>query len=138
MVQGSHPENALSPQLERRYLNNDRQSFSDEDTTDEDQEKFLLDNHGHRADGAAERQRSHITHEDFRWMRVVPEEPQTCSNHRSAKDRQLAGLTDVLEIKVVGKHRIAGHIGQRSQRRRSDKCAANSETIEPIGQVHRV
>src|SRR5207247_3383395 len=83
VMQGSHFKNALTPKLERSDLDNYRQSFGYENTTDEDQKKLLLDNDGHCADGATQRERSHIAHEHFRAMRVVPKETQASGNHLS-------------------------------------------------------
>src|SRR5436190_11537292 len=97
----SHFNNDLTPKLERSDLDKYRHSFGYENTTDEDQKKFLLDDDGHCADGATQRERSHIAHEHFSGMRVVPKETEACSNHRSAENRQLAGLPDVLEVEVV-------------------------------------
>src|SRR3989442_13527693 len=100
-MQQSRLKYALTTNLERSGLHNSRQPFRHENPTDEDQKKFLLDNDGHCADGAPQRLRSHSAHEHFSGMRVVPKETEACSNHRSAEDRQLAGLPDVLEVEVV-------------------------------------
>ena len=43
MVNGSHREDAFSPQLEAAYLKDDGESFCHEHSTDDDKEKFLPD-----------------------------------------------------------------------------------------------
>ena len=87
VVQRRHLENAFAAQFERRHLDHHRQALGYEDTADENQKQFLLDNHGHGADRAAKRKRAHVAHENFGRVCVVPEETEAGPDHRAAEDR---------------------------------------------------
>src|SRR5437660_3141794 len=73
MMNGRHAEDALAAQFERAHLQNHGKRFDDEDTADEKEQDFLLDDDRGGAQGSAQRQRSNVAHEDFGGMRVVPE-----------------------------------------------------------------
>ena len=88
---GRHFENALAvAQLVAAHLEDDGDSFHNEDAADEEQQDFLLDEHGHHSHGAAQSERTHVAHEDLGGMRVVPEEAEAGAGHGAAEDGQLA------------------------------------------------
>src|SRR5215469_13867822 len=107
-----HAENALAPQLERTHLQNDRERFQDKYSADEEKQDLLLDDDGDGPKGAPQRQRADVSHENFRRMRVVPEESQRCAYQRPAKNRELADSGDVLNIEIGGPAKIAADIGK--------------------------
>src|SRR6266550_6814343 len=69
VMDGRHLEDALAGELEGGDLDDHRQRFDDEDAADDRQEQLLLDQDRDRAECAAERQRSHIAHEDVGGIR---------------------------------------------------------------------
>jgi hypothetical protein len=89
-MQRRHLEDTLARQLERGHLDDHRHRFEHEDAADDRQQQFLLDEDRDRAERAAERQRSHIAHEDVGGIGVVPEEAQARAHQRAAEDRQFA------------------------------------------------
>src|SRR6267154_6836663 len=98
MVNRGHAENALAAQLERAHLQNNRKRFDDKHSADKKEQDFLLDDDGDGAQCSAKRKRTHVAHEDFRGMRVVPEEPERSPDKRAAKHRQLADARNVLNL----------------------------------------
>src|ERR1700682_3457616 len=73
MMQRGHAENTLPCQAERRHLQNHRKRFQHENAANKKQENFLLDGDRHHPDGPAERERSDVPHEYFRWSSVDTE-----------------------------------------------------------------
>src|SRR6266404_3385708 len=65
---------SLSPQLERPHLQNYGERFNHKDPADKKEQYLLLDNYGDSAERSPQRQRAHVAHENFRRVRVVPEE----------------------------------------------------------------
>src|SRR5687767_4755198 len=73
VVDGRHLEDAIARELERGDLDDHRERLDDEHAAHNRQQQFLLDEDGDRAQGAAERQRADVAHEDVGGVRVVPE-----------------------------------------------------------------
>ena len=86
----------------------------------------------------AERERAGVAHEDRGRRRVEPEEAKPRADHRAAYHRELAGAGHVVDLQIVGEHRVAGEIGDADEARRRDHHRADGEAVEPVGQVHRV
>ena len=139
MMQRRHLEDTLLvAQFVAAHLQHHRDRFEDEDAADERQQQFLADDDGDRADGAAQSQRADVAHEDLRRMGVVPEKSDGCAHHGAAEDGQLADHGHALQFKVVGKDHVAADIGEHGQRAGGDDGAADGQTVEAVGQVHRV
>src|SRR6266478_6125221 len=111
MMNGRHAEDALAAQFEGAHLQNHGKRFNDEDTADEKEQDFLLDDDRDGAQCSAQRQRANVAHEDFGRMRVVPEKSERCPDERAAKYSELAD---------------------------GDDRAADRQAIKPVRQVHRV
>ena len=89
----------------------------------------LLDEDRDRAERAAQRERADVAHEDLGGIAVVPKEAETGSDECTAKIvSSLVGGNRI--SKRLGKLCVAGHIGQRGERRR-DRKHADREPIEP-------
>src|SRR6266446_4066105 len=69
-----HAKDALAPQLERPHLQNHGERFNHKNPADKKEQNLLLDNYGDGSERSPQRQRAHIAHENFRRVRVVPEE----------------------------------------------------------------
>src|SRR5271167_2700458 len=115
MVQRRHAEDAPSCHFEARDLNDDRDCLENEQPADDRQHELVLCNDADRPKGSADRQRSRVAHKDHGRWRIEPEETQARSNHRTAKDGELAGAGDVMDLQVVGKDRITGEIGNQAK-----------------------
>ena len=85
----------------RGHLQNDGDGFENENASHKKQQHFLLDDHGDDAERAAERKRADITHENVSGMRVIPKEAHRSPDQRSAEDRQLARMGNVLNIQIA-------------------------------------
>ncbi|MNV98684.1 hypothetical protein D3C71_1939640 [compost metagenome] len=72
VVNGRHQEHPLAGQLEEADLNDHRQGFHDKEAADDRHDDLVFGGDRHRADQAAKRQRSGVTHEDGGWRCVEP------------------------------------------------------------------
>src|SRR5260370_33388172 len=79
VMNGRHAEDALAAQFERAHLQNHRNGFQYKNAANEEQQNLLLDNDRDHAERPAKRERAHISHENFRGMRVVPEKTEGCT-----------------------------------------------------------
>src|SRR5262245_45226862 len=130
VVQGGHAEDAALAQLEAGNLQDDREGFQDEDATDDDQQDLLADQQGHGAQGGADGQAADIAHEDLGGVAVEPQETHACAGQRSAEDRQLGGLADVIELQVIGSDLVAGQVAQQGKGRGGDDGGADGQAIQ--------
>ena len=71
-------------------------------------------------------------------MSVVPEESNGSADHGATKDSQLSNLGHSRQFKICRKCRVAAHICEHCERASRDDGAADRQTIETIGQVHRI
>ena len=71
-------------------------------------------------------------------MRVVPKESERRADQSAAENREFADLRQMLDIEIGGKSGVAGDVSEHGERARGDHHAADGETIEAIGQIHRV
>ena len=138
VVQRSHLEDPLLPQLIAAHLQDDRNPFDHEDATDKRQQQFLLDHHRYGRNGAPQRQRTHVTHEDLRRVRVIPEETDTRAHHRSTEDGHFADHRHAVEPQVVGEDNVAADVGKHGKRGGGNDGAADRQAIQAVSQVHRV
>ena len=60
------------------------------------------------------------------------------SDHRSAKNRQLATLRHARNFQIRGKRRVPAHVSQHRQRPGRNHGASDRQAVEPIGQIHRI
>ena len=138
MVQRRHPEHALAGQLERHHLHDHRDGFEHEQSADHGQHDLVFDRDRDRAQHAAERERAGVAHEDRGRRRVEPEEAQARAEHRAAQHREFAGAGDVVDLQIVGEHRVAGQIRDHAEAGGGDHDRDDGETVETVGQVHGI
>ena len=138
MVDRRHLEDALPRQLERRHLHDHRHRLQHEQAADDRQHDLVLHRDRDRAEHAAERQRTGVPHEDRGRRRVEPEKAEARPEHRAAQHRKFTGAGDVVDLEVVGKHGVAGEIGDHGEARGRDHDRHDGETVETIGKVHRI
>src|SRR4029453_10609658 len=81
MMYRGNAKNSPAGELERRHLQDHRESLQYKHAPDHGKQEFLLDQHGHGSDRPAQRLGSHVTHEDLGWMSVVPEESHGSAHH---------------------------------------------------------
>src|SRR6266446_9980995 len=138
MMDGRHAEDALAAQLERAYLQNHGEGFQHKYAANKKQENLLLDDDCDHTERPAERKRTHISHEDFRGVRVVPEKAERRTDECATEYRELADLRDVLNVKVNCPARVAADVCQHGKGACSDYRAADGKTIQPVSQVDGV
>src|SRR5271168_1111714 len=110
MVDRRHAEHPLAGELERHHLDDHRDGFEHEQAADDGEHDLVLGGDRDRADHAAERQRAGIAHEDRSRRRVEPEKAEAGADQGAAQHRELAGAGDVVDLQIVGEHRVAGQI----------------------------
>src|SRR6266404_2089256 len=96
----SHAEDALSPQLERPHLQNYGERFNHKNPANKEEQNLLLDNHRYGTERSPQRQRTHIAHKNFRRVRVVPEETKRSADQCTAKHREFSNAGDVLNFEI--------------------------------------
>src|ERR1017187_5021513 len=139
MVDGRHFENAFAvAQLIAAHLKDDGNGFQNEDAADEEQQDFLLDEHGNHGHGAAEAQRTDVAHEDFGGMRVVPQEADASPGHGAAEHGEFAGARIARQLQVLGELRVASGIGEDGEGAGGDHHETDGEPIESVGEVDGV
>src|SRR5689334_7783363 len=111
-----HAEDSFSAQLERADLQNDAERFDDENSTDEKEQHFLLDDDGDDTEGAPKRQRADVTHKHFGGMRVVPKKAQGSTDKRTAKNGKFADTRNVLNFEIVRPAVVAADVGEHGER----------------------
>ncbi len=135
MVQRSHSENSLLPELIAAHLQNDRHTFKDEDSSYEWKQQLLFDNDSYRTDGSAQCEGSNVSHKNFGGVRVIPEKSDARTNHRTAKNCQLSDHRHSLQLEIVGKYDVAADVGENSERACSDDCASDGEPVQAVSQI---
>src|SRR6266566_6541796 len=138
MMNGRHAEDALAAQFERAHLQNHRNSFQYKNAADEKQQDLLLDNDRNHAERPAQRERAHVSHENFRGMRVVPQEAEGRADERATEHRQLPDLGDVLNVEVGRPTVIAADVRQHREGACGDDGTADGETVQPVRKVDGV
>ena len=138
VVNRRHTEDALAAQLERTDLQDNRQGFHDENAAHNHQQEFLAQQYGDNAQRAAERQRTDIAHKDLRRVGVEPQETQARADNRRTDDNQLAGVTQIRNMQIVGEVHVPG--GPRHQREAGcdEDGRHNRQAVEAVGQVDRI
>ena len=139
MMQRRHFENAFAiAQFVAGDLQNDRKRFEHEDATDKGQQQLLLDDNRDRADGATQRKRSDVAHEDFCRVSVVPKKADAGADHGAAEDSHFADQRHALNFQVVREDGMAADIGEHSERAGGDDGAADGEAIESVRKIDGV
>ena len=87
MVQRRHLKHQLLAHLVGPDLQNYRDRFHHEDAADKRQQQLLLDDYSNCANRAAKSERAHVTHKNLCGVRVVPEEADAGTDHRSTENR---------------------------------------------------
>src|ERR1035441_1392633 len=114
MVQRGHLENPFAAQLVAAHLEDDGKRLQHVNAADEYQQHLLLDEHRDHRHGAAQPEGSHIAHEDFRRVRVVPEEAHGGAGQRAAENGQFRGVRIARQLQVFGQLRVPAGIRQKS------------------------
>src|ERR1700691_1754962 len=138
MVNRRHLENAFLAQLVRTDLQYHRQRLDNENPSDEGQQQFMFDHHSNRADGSAQRQRTHVAHEYLGRMCVIPEKSNRRPDHRPAKNRKLPDLWHALQFQINRKSGVAAEVGKNRQRSSRNHRTTYGETIKTIGKTDGV
>src|SRR5437868_2616703 len=138
MVDRRHLENAFLAQLVGTNLQDHRERFDDKNPSDKGQQQFLLDHDSYGADCAAQRQRTDIAHEHFRWMRVVPEKSNRGTDHGSAENGELTNLRHALQFEVGRKRGVPAEVGENRERSGRDHRTADCESVEAVGKIYGV
>src|SRR5271165_4177577 len=125
MMDGRHFENSFLAQLVGADLQDHRQRFDYEDSSDEGKEEFLLDHDGDGADGAAEGERAYIAHEDFGGMRVIPKKSDGGADHGSAENGKFADLRHALQFQVSCECGVTTEVSEDGKRSGGDHGAAD-------------
>src|ERR1700683_3521058 len=112
VMQRRHAKNALAGELERSHLQNYRKRLQYKNSANRKQQNFLLNDHRNNSDRAANCQRTDIAHKKLRRMRVIPKESKRRAQQRAAKNRELAGIGNVLDIEIFREARIARDVGK--------------------------
>src|SRR5437867_8862160 len=71
-------------------------------------------------------------------MRVVPEKTEARPGHRTAKNRQLRGMSVTLEMEIVGQFRVSARICQNRESARGDDHQSDGQAVQSIGEVDRI
>ena len=64
--------------------------------------------------------------------------PRPGAEQRAAEHREFAGAGDVVDLQIVGEHRVAGEIGDHAEARGRDHDGHDGEAVEAVGEVHRI
>ena len=144
VVQGRHLQQAPTfaeaafGVLEVAHLQHHGQGLNHEYAAHHGQHNFLAHDDRHRSQRCAQRQRTHVAHKHLCRMGVEPQKGQTGPGNGRAKNQQFARAGDVGEKQVLGVHGAAGHIGKNPQRRTHHHHRHDGQTVQPVGQIHRV
>ena len=138
VVDRRHPEDALAGQFERDDLNDHAQGLDDEDSADYSQQDFLSNQDGNGAERATEGEGTDISHEEFRRRCIEPEKAESAADQGATDNRELSGAGNVLDLKIFGDACMAGCVGEHEKGASGDHHGADSESVESVGQVHRI
>src|ERR1700733_11129079 len=138
MMDRRHPKHALTGELVRHHLHDDGDRFEHEQAADDGEHDLMLGSDRDRADHAAERERAGIAHEDRRRRRVEPEKAQARAEHGAAEHGEFAGAGDIMDLQIIGEHRVAAEIRDHAEACRRDHDRNDGQAVETVGQVHRV
>ena len=86
--------------LEPRGLNDDAEALHEEDTAQDRQQQFLVDDHGTDTNDAADGQGTCVSHEDLGREGVIPQETDHCSDESAEEYHQLLGMGDIHDIEI--------------------------------------
>jgi len=115
MMQRGHAKNALAREFKRGDLQNNRNGFHHEQAADDGQNNLMFDDDRDRANGAAQRERTCVAHEDQRRGRIEPQKAKASADQSAAKDGEFASAGDVDDLQIIGKHRVANQIGDDAE-----------------------
>src|SRR4051794_5931175 len=138
VMQWRHAEDALAGELERGDLHDHRDSLQHEQPTNHREHDLVLHRDRDRAEHAAERQRTRVSHEDRSRRRIEPEKAEPSAEHRATEYGEFAGAGDIVDLQIIGEHRVTRQIGDHAETCRGDHHRHDGETIEAVGQIDRV
>jgi len=101
-------------------------------------QQLLLNDDGHGANGAAQRQRAYVSHEDLRRMSVIPEKPDARAHHGPAEDSHLRYLRHLLQLQIFRKDDVPAQISKDGQRACGNHRAADGQPVEAVREVHSI
>ncbi len=64
--------------------------------------------------------------------------PRPAPRTAPQQDRELAGAGHVVDLQIIGEHRVAGQIRDHAEARGGDHHRHDGKPIETVGEVHRV
>src|ERR1700730_14896281 len=138
MMYRRHTKDAFTTQLERSYLQNNRERFHHKNSANKKQQNLLFDDHGDQPKCSTQRKRAHIAHENFRGMRVVPKKTKRSAYQRATENGKFPDSGNILNFKIRGPTKITAHIGEHRERPGSDDRTSNGQAVEPVSEIHSV
>src|ERR1700675_879603 len=138
MMYRRHAKDPFTAQLERPYLQNNRERFHNKNSATKKQQNLMLDDHRDQPKRPAQRKRTYVTHENFRGMCVVPKKTKRSAYKRAAKNGKFANSRNVLNLKISRPTKIAADVSEHRECPGSDDRASDGQAVETISQVHGV
>ena len=138
-MQRRHAEDALAAgSLEVQHLQHDGQGLGNEEAAHDEEHDLLAHDHRDRAQRCAQPERADVAHEHFRRVGVEPQKTQAGATDRATKHRQLTRARDIRHAQILGEADVTRHIGKDRERTGNHHRRHDRQTIEAIGQVHRM
>lgn len=98
-----HQEDAAAGAFKPEDLDDDRQRFHDEQTTNDDHDDLMLGGDGDGANQTAERQRTRIAHEDGGGRRIEPQKTEARADDGTDDDGEFTRTGHEIDLQVIGK-----------------------------------
>src|SRR5262249_37185481 len=102
---------------------------------DQEEQELRLEQDGHRAERASDRETPGVAHEDLRGVGVEPEESDGRAHECGAEDGKLTSARQIEEVEVPRHVYPCEEVGERGERRRRNGGEASREAVETIGEV---
>src|SRR5262249_31634349 len=138
MMQRRHRKTSFPSEMETQHLQNDRERFEHEDTSDDRKQQFLFTTNRHHSDRATDRERAGVAHENSCRMTVEPKKTKTSANERRAKDRQFARVSIEWHLQVLRDTKVARRISEQGIGKRNRNRATYRKPVESISEIDGV
>ena len=135
VVDRRHEKDALARPLEADDLDDQREHLDHEDPRDQGEQDLRARDDCEAGDGAAERERARVAHDDLGGEGVVPKEPDRPSDQRGRERGDV-------EQRVAARARISRaeprDAGDREEREKHDHDDTGGHPVDPVRQVRAV
>ena len=138
VVDGRHPEDPPSGQLEGGHLDHDRQGLDDEDAADNGEQHLLTDDNGNGTKRAPQGKGADIAHEELGRVTVEPKKAEAAADESATEDGELSAARDGLDGEVVGNLGVTRGVGQDQEGPGSDHDRADGEPVETVREVDAI